>query len=209
VTPQPIRPDLLAGEDLLPLPRQKRSRRKRADLLRAGRHLFAEKGFEAASVEEIAGRAHMAVGSFYQHFRSKTQLLLALMDELLEKLSAITLKLATGEARAGILEMLRTGFETEAAYAGAYRAWKESVPGNAMLAIKDQAIRRWTTARLTLALAFMQKLPHARPGVNAPVLANLLDHFFWELLGQPLEHGAESLEAVTDLVYHSMFVDVD
>jgi hypothetical protein len=103
--------------------------------------------------------------------------------------------------------MLRTGFETEAAYAGAYRAWKEAVPGDAALVKKDQAIRRWTTARLTLALTFMQKLPHARPGVNVPVLANLLDRFFWELLGQPLDHGAESLQAVTDLVYHAMFAD--
>jgi hypothetical protein len=117
------------------------------------------------------------------------------------------LKLASGEPRAGILEMLRTGFETEAAYAGAYRAWREAVPADPALSRKDQAIRRWTTARLTLALTFMQKLPHARPNVNVPVLANLLDRFFWELLGQPLDHGAESLEAVTDLVYHSMFVD--
>jgi AcrR family transcriptional regulator len=209
VTPQPVRPDLLVGEDLLPLPLQRRSRQKRADLLRAGRQLFAEKGYEAASVEQIAGRAHVAIGSFYQHFRSKTQLLLALMDELLEKLSAITLKLSAGEARAGILEMLQTGFETEAAYAGAYRAWREAVLADPALAKKDQAIRQWTTARLTLALAFMQKLPHARQDVNVPVLANLLDRFFWELLGQPLDHGAASLEAVTGLVYHSMFMDPD
>jgi AcrR family transcriptional regulator len=209
VTPQPVRPDLLAGENLLPAPRQKRSRRKRADLLRAGRQLFAEKGFEAASVEEIAARARIAVGSFYQHFRSKRQLLLALMDELLEKLSSITLKLANGEPRTGILEMLRTGFETEAAYTGAYRAWKQAALADPALAKKDQAIRHWTTARLTLALAFMQKLPHARPDVNGPVLAHLLDRFFWELLGQPLDRGAESLAAVTDLVYHSMFLDTD
>lgn len=209
MTPQPVRPDLLAGEDLLPAPSQKRSRRKRAALLRAGRQLFAEKGYEAAPVEEISRRAHVAVGSFYQHFRSKTQLLLALMDELLEKLSVITLKLATGEPRSGILAMLRTGFETEAAYAGAYRAWREAVLANPALAQKDDAIRRWTTARLTLALAFMKKLPNARPDVNVPVLANLLDRFFWELLGQPLDHGAASLEAVTDLVYHAMFSDRD
>ena len=105
--------------------------------------------------------------------------------------------------------MLRTGFETEAAYAGAYRAWREAVLADPALARKDQAIRSWTTARLTRALAFMQKLPHARPDVNVPVLATLLDRFFWELLGQPLDHGAASLEAVTDLVYHSMFLDAD
>ena len=75
--------------------------------------------------------------------------------------------------------MLRTGFETEAAYSGAYRAWREAVRADPALAKKDQAIRHWTTARLTLALAFMQKLPNARQDVNVPVLASLFGRFFW------------------------------
>src|SRR5215470_9481903 len=55
-------------------------------------HLLAgEKGYEATSIEEIAARAHLAIGTFYQHYRSKRQLVLALMDDLLEKLGRVNL----------------------------------------------------------------------------------------------------------------------
>src|SRR5271166_6459783 len=86
------RPDLLAGENLPPKPLQRRSLEKRARIKAAGLALFGEKGFERTSIEEIAQKADLAVGGFYQHFRSKRQLLLTLMDELLEKLSQMDLR---------------------------------------------------------------------------------------------------------------------
>ena len=66
------RPALRAGQCLPPLPWQDRSRRKRAAL-------SAERGYEATSIEEIARRAGVAVGSFYQHVASKQQVLLVLI----------------------------------------------------------------------------------------------------------------------------------
>src|SRR5258708_39598252 len=86
MAPSGTRPDLLAGEDLPPEPHQKRSLDKRASLKAAGLALFGEKGYEGTSIGDIAERAKLAVGTFYQHFGSKRQVLLALIDELLEKL---------------------------------------------------------------------------------------------------------------------------
>ena len=80
-------PSLRAGEGLPSDPPSKRSFEKRARLKAAGLVLFAEKGFERTSIDGIARRAKLAVGGFYQHFHSKRQLLLVLMDELLEKLA--------------------------------------------------------------------------------------------------------------------------
>ena len=71
VSPVPPRPRLLDAEALPPSPRQGRSREKRTQLLAAGLALFGEKGYEATSVDAVALRAGVAVGSFYQHFRSK------------------------------------------------------------------------------------------------------------------------------------------
>src|SRR4051794_39058177 len=79
------RPDLLAGEQFPPPPQQDRSRRKREALLNAALEMFAEHGYERASIEAIARRAGVAVGAFYQHFTSKRQILLVLMDRLLEE----------------------------------------------------------------------------------------------------------------------------
>ena len=105
------RPNLLAGESLPAAPLQKRSLEKRARLKAAGLALFGAKGYENTSVDGIARRAKLAVGSFYQHFRSKRQLLLALMDELLEKLSQLNFQpQAATEIRAGIRGLLSRAF---------------------------------------------------------------------------------------------------
>jgi AcrR family transcriptional regulator len=111
-----------------PLPCQERSREKRAQLLAAALALFAEKGYQATSVDAVAQRAGVAVGSFYQHFRNKRQLLLVLVDQLLEGLERLDLrpKGASG-IRAGLRSLLRGAFSQDLAYAGAYRAWREAV----------------------------------------------------------------------------------
>ncbi len=68
------------------MPSQRRSRLKREALLRATLELFERNGYEATAIGAIARRAEIAVGGFYQYFRSKRQLLLVLMNELLQKL---------------------------------------------------------------------------------------------------------------------------
>src|SRR6266446_8338311 len=85
------RPDVLAGQQLPPAPQQERSRRKREALLISALALFAERGYEQTSIEDIAHHAGVAVGSFYQHFASKRQILLVLMDRLLQEASMLTL----------------------------------------------------------------------------------------------------------------------
>jgi AcrR family transcriptional regulator len=53
----------------------------RGALLEAAAHLFAERGFRAASVDEIARRAGFSKGALYWHFNSKGDLFFALLEE--------------------------------------------------------------------------------------------------------------------------------
>src|ERR1700683_5078596 len=139
------RPNLLAGEDLPPASRHNRSLDKRARLKAAGLLLFGEKGYENTSIEGIARRAKLAVGGFYQHFRSKRQLLLALMDELLEKLSELDFRPeAVTDVRAGIRQLLSRAFSHDLRYLGAYRAWQEASLSDPELARKQEQIHGWT-----------------------------------------------------------------
>ena len=206
------RPHLFASEDLPADPRQKRSLEKRARLKAAGLALFSEKGFEAASVDDIARRAKLAVGGFYQHFRSKRQLLLVLMDELLEKLSKLDLcPQAMADPREGLRELLSRAFPHDLMYLGAYRAWQEAVLSDPDLARKQLQIRAWTTARVTAVFRFFLQLPGARNAVDIAGLAHAMDTFFWALLAQavqsPKAQLTRQIDSATYLIYHALFMD--
>jgi AcrR family transcriptional regulator len=206
------RPNLLAGEDLPPEPHQKRSSDKRARLKAAGLVLFGEKGYENASIDMIARRAKLAVGGFYQHYRSKRQLLLALMDELLEKLSQLDFHSEAGtDVRAGIRQLLSRAFSHDLRYLGAYRAWQEAAFSDPDLARKQEQIHRWTTTRVITVFQLLQQLPGARQGVDMQGLARAMDSFFWSLLAQAGRFSKveldQRIDAATHLIYHALFTD--
>lgn len=62
---------------------ERRKARTRAALLQAARRLFGEHGFDGTTVAEIAEDADIAIGSFYNYFRTKEDLLAALLHESL------------------------------------------------------------------------------------------------------------------------------
>jgi AcrR family transcriptional regulator len=206
------RPNLLAGENLPSDPRQKRSADKREGLKEAGLGLFGEKGYESTSIEAIAQRANLAVGSFYQHYRSKRQLLLALMDELLEKLNQLEFRPeAVADTRAVIRGLLSRSFAHDLRYLGVYRAWQEAALTDAGLARKQKQIHTWTTGRVAAVFERLAQLPGARKGLDLPGLARGMDAMFWSLLGQaarmPKPELERWVESCTHLIHHALFTD--
>jgi AcrR family transcriptional regulator len=203
----PRPPDLLAGEHLARAPLQQRSHIKREALLRAAVELFGRNGYESTAIGAIARRAGMAVGGFYQYFRSKRQLLVVLMNEFVQRLEQIDMQPPTDDLKSGIERVLRVGLATDLAYAGAYRAWREAMLSDRQLAALDEQVREWTTARLRVIFGFLQQLPQARPGVDVSLFATLMDRLFWDLLGGDLESESRLVEVLAHIVYHSLFAD--
>jgi AcrR family transcriptional regulator len=78
-------------------PKRERGKQRVAALLDAGAAVFVEKGYEAATMTEIAERAGAAIGSLYQFFPSKEALAEALFDRFAERWAA---SFAQVEARA-------------------------------------------------------------------------------------------------------------
>ena len=117
----------------------------------------------------------------------------------------------SGDVRAGLHAFLHRSFSTDLAYLGAYRAWREAVLPDTELAHRQGQIEAWTTARVTAAITLWRQLPGARPGVNIPVFARLMDRFFWHLLGQagrqPRHEFDAMVEATAHLLYHALFTD--
>ena len=68
--------------------RSARREATRTRLMQAAVDVFAERGFHGASVEDICERAGFTRGAFYSNFSSKDDLVLALYDQHIDRLSA-------------------------------------------------------------------------------------------------------------------------
>ena len=78
---------------------------RREQLLEVGRALFAQKGFDATSVEEIAGKAGVSKPVVYEHFGGKEGLYAVVVDrEMRALLDAITGALTRGGHPRDLLE---------------------------------------------------------------------------------------------------------
>jgi AcrR family transcriptional regulator len=203
----PLLPNLLAGQDLPAPPQQERSRLKRQKLLNAALLLFQEHGYDATSIEDIAQQAGVAVGGFYQHFRSKRQVLLVLMDGLLQELSKMDLQLGSEANVATLTPIVRNALTVDWAYAGAYRAWREAILQDAALSALNRQVTDWTRTRLVEVLKGMQQLPGARPNIDTATMAWVLDLWFWQLAGTPADNLDAIVRVLTDLLYHTLFQD--
>jgi AcrR family transcriptional regulator len=61
--------------------RSRRRAQTRARLLEAAARVYARRGFDAATLDEVADEAGFTKGAVYDHFGSKENLLFALLDE--------------------------------------------------------------------------------------------------------------------------------
>ena len=61
--------------------RQRRSIVTRSQLIRSARYIFARDGFEHARIEDIALRARKTRGAFYDNFKDKEDVFLAIFEE--------------------------------------------------------------------------------------------------------------------------------
>ncbi|MDH3656160.1 MAG: TetR/AcrR family transcriptional regulator [Myxococcales bacterium] len=73
---------------------------RRAQLIQVGREAFAEKGYEATSVEEIASRAKVSKPIVYEHFGGKEGLYAVVVDREMEYvIGVISEALSAGSPR--------------------------------------------------------------------------------------------------------------
>jgi AcrR family transcriptional regulator len=90
--------------------RERTKERNRAAIIAAGREVFAELGYGAATVRDVIRRTGLAAGTFYNYFPDKESVFRAMLDE------------STRELRARLQAARAEGEDLEGFVGGGYRA---------------------------------------------------------------------------------------
>jgi AcrR family transcriptional regulator len=90
---------------------------RRAQILRAARAVFVERGFLAARVEDVAKRANLSKGAVYFYYPSKRELFLALVREEQEATYSF-LEAADHDPRPAAIKLLDLGRQYVQYFAG-------------------------------------------------------------------------------------------
>ncbi|WNF24199.1 TetR/AcrR family transcriptional regulator [Mesobacillus jeotgali] len=65
---------------MTPIVSEEYKQKKRQEILQSAHVCFAEKGFEASTVDDIVARSKLSKGAIYNYFKSKDEIYLALME---------------------------------------------------------------------------------------------------------------------------------
>jgi AcrR family transcriptional regulator len=80
---------------------------RRLQILACARDAFAERGYQAATVDDVVGRAQIARGTFYLYFDDKRAVLDALVDEFLQRIGGCIVGIDIAHAKLSPREQLR------------------------------------------------------------------------------------------------------
>jgi TetR/AcrR family transcriptional repressor of mexJK operon len=183
--------------------------RKAEQLMRGARKVFMERGFEGASVDEIARAAGASKATLYSYFPDKRQLFQAVVqagclvqgggvklgridaDEPVEAaLRRIAGEFARSVLSPGALEMFRTCIAEAGRFPDLGRAFYEAGPGKARKQLIDFLDNAVTTGELRI-----EDTALAADQFGALCKARL---FVWALLGGGEPPGEAEIERVAD-----------
>ena len=156
------------------IPTQARAKERAQRILDAASHVFAEVGFEAATMEGIAERAETSIGSIYQFFPNKMSLFDALARSYHDKLRAFFELLVTGplleQPWADILDQAIDAFVLFHEHEVGFRAVWVSLNLTPEVVVEGEAINRDFAKRIEAVLS--AKLP-GLPTKMRPVVATM------------------------------------
>jgi AcrR family transcriptional regulator len=174
--------------------RQLQAEATRRDILHAARRLFAERGYVATSMADIASAAGVAVQTIYASCGSKRDLIMALVDVVDEEADVATLarQMAKSEDPHEIIalgsRLTRQIHERAGDIVGALLSAASAEPDAAVAAEEGKRRHREGTARSAKKLKALGAL---REGISADEAAALIATFTWHPVYAQLtqEHG--------------------
>lgn len=155
-------------------PRQARSLRTREALLKAAEEQFVAKGYAGVTADEIAAAAGVSVGAFYNYYRNKRQILMALaqrrLGDIFTHLRLAHMDLANKDHHTVIRKAIIAVIATDQR-PGLRGVWQQLMSLEPELAPAQAIIRRYALDQLERQLFAAQKQGELWPGLDAPATA--------------------------------------
>ncbi|GAA2052658.1 TetR/AcrR family transcriptional regulator [Williamsia deligens] len=155
-----------------------KGRRTEQAFVDAARKVFAEKGYLAAKIADIAAEAGRSTGSFYNYHESKRQLLEHLLEEFQVRVLEDTRRNLTSDASTNIDSAVR-------AYWSSYRDYLPEMIGAFQLSMTDRAFAQWWRSRRSQGID--EVLDVFRAGENSGADIGLDKHLFASAIVSMLE----------------------
>lgn len=173
--------------------RERERRRRRRTMRRAAQSVFAEKGYEQATLEEIAEKAEFGKGTLYNYFEDgKEGLLFAIFDEVYDDLHGMIGTTVGNDAPAS--QTLRTGFHGLVVRSFEYYEDRE----NLFLILIKEAHRLCFSSDVQKAAYFQDQQQRLLDALVPAVQSAMTADDIASLPPQPVAHMM--LEVVHDLV---------
>ncbi|MFB6098346.1 MAG: TetR/AcrR family transcriptional regulator [Salinibacter sp.] len=175
--------------------RERERRRRRRAMLEAAQSTFAEKGYEQATLDEIAERAEFGKGTLYNYFENgKEGLLFAIFDEVYDDLHEM-IRSTFGE------EALRDHSFRQAFHSLAVQSFKYYEEREDLFLILIKEAHRLCFSSDREKAAYFQEQQQRMLGALVPAVETAMEEGrIASLPSQPVAHML--LEVVHDLVVH-------
>ncbi len=142
------------------VPQQDRGERRVAEVLEAAAQVIGERGYEGATMTEIAERAGASIGALYQYFPNKEAIAQALRRKLAEEMRSRWAPLAQEGAGLGVEDLVER-------ILGVLIDFMENRPEFMPLLNAPVKIQRDPAARIQLREAFAALFREKRPDLTA------------------------------------------
>ena len=142
-------------------PRQARSRRTLSRIVSATETLLRERGPEAVTVQDVVARARTSVGSFYQRFSGK--------EELLRYVERTVLEDALARFDRGLTERITTDLSIEEQIRAVIALLVEEREAGASLPSADRLLRERADLVTRVLLERRPEIRHPEPEVAIPI----------------------------------------
>lgn len=187
------------------LPLGKKAARTRLALLGAAYEVFSERGYQATSVGDIAERAGLSLGAFYQYFRDRSEIMATLVEAGSVELRGNAQRWDPSRGRLGLRRMLARFVDGYRSSAPFQRVWEEVRHLEPDLATLYRDLAREMNGAVEASLREAQDRELVRadldPGETARALTAMVDRYcYLAFVFDPPEGGPLPADDVVDLL---------